>query len=160
MIDKIEQWIDQTLKNYSNKIVSCECFSSYFVGFYSSEFLSRCYYVVVEDIPKPDFPELRHAGLGNFIDMEIDGITYKNTYFIKKGKENNLTLHFHELVHVLQWQYLGAKVFISRYVSEIQQYGYRDAPLEKMAYTLDNHFKKRGRVFNIPNYVKQRILIA
>ena len=102
MIDKIEQWIDQTLINYSNKIVSCECLSPYFVGFYSSEFLSRSYFVIVEEIPKPDFPEIRQAGLGDFIDRDFEGITYKNTYFIKKGNETSLTLHFHELVHVLQ----------------------------------------------------------
>ena len=93
------------------------------------------------------------------MDMNAIGITYKNTYFIKKGNENNLTLHFHELVHVLQWQHLGAKDFISRYIKEILQYGYKDAPLEKMAFQLDHHYRNnKGVVFSIPNYVQQKLL--
>jgi len=157
VIDKIEQWIDQTLINFSNSIVSCGGLLPHFDGFYNSEFLSGSYFVVVEEIPKPDFPELRQVQLGDFIDMDFNGITYKNTYFIKKGNENNLILHFHELVHVLQWQYLGTKDFIRRYINEILQYGYKDAPLEKMAYTLDNHFNNKGKAFNISHYVQQNI---
>ena len=37
------------------------------------------YFVVVDNIPKPNFPELREAGLDDFIDLEVNGITYKNT---------------------------------------------------------------------------------
>ncbi len=107
MLDKINNWIDQTLDDNSNERVSCECFSQ-FKGFYTSEFLEKSYFVVVNQLPKPDFQELRQAGLGGFIDTDFGGITYKNTYFIKKRQENNLALHFHELVHVLQWKKLGA----------------------------------------------------
>jgi len=30
-------------------------------------------------LPKADFPELRQAGFGSFIDMDLEGITYKNS---------------------------------------------------------------------------------
>jgi len=157
MINKIESWIDETIEGHLNNRVSCECFAKVFNGFYPIDFLSRSYYVVVEQIPKPDFPELHQAGLGGFIDMPVDGITYKNTYFIKKDCEKDLELHFHELVHVLQWQILGASNFISRYITEIQQYGYDDSPLEKMAYELQNSISKKVHPFNVPDYVKNNI---
>jgi hypothetical protein len=157
VLDKINGWIDQTLEDYSNERVSCECFSFQFKGFYSSEFLEKSYFIVVNQIPMPDFPELRQAGFGSFIDTDFCGITYKNTYFIKKGQENNLALHFHELVHVLQWQNLGVLVFINRYMEEILKFGYEDAPLEKMAYKLEEHFTKRNASFSISNYVQQKI---
>ena len=157
MLDKIEQWIDQTLKDCSNRMVPCDHLSPRLNGFYPSEFLSRSNYVIVDKIPKPDFPVLRQEGFGSFIDMDVDGITYKNTYFIKTGSAGNLPVHFHELVHVLQWQYLGAKDFISRYIYEIQKYGYNEAPLEKMAYFLENHFSNNGNPINIPIYVQQKI---
>jgi hypothetical protein len=157
VLNQIEQWIDQTLEDYANKSVSCGQLSPHFTGFYPADFLSRSYFVVVNKIPKPDFPELRQVGLGNFIDMDIDGVTYKNTYFIKPGNENKLSLHFHELVHVLQWQCLGAKSFISRYIQEIQQYGYRDAPLEEMAYSLESYFSNNSEPIDIPDYVQQKI---
>lgn len=157
MINKIESWIDETIEDHLNNRVSCECFAKVFNGFYPIEFLSRSYYVVVEQIPKPDFPELRQAGLGDFIDKPLAGITYKDTYFIKKGCEKDLELHFHELVHVVQWQILGARNFIGRYIVEMQQYGYEGSLLEKMAYELQYSFSKKGQPFNVLDYVKNNI---
>ena len=51
----------------------------------------------------------------------------------------------------------GGEGFISRYIQEIQRYGYREAPLEKMAYFLDDHFSKAGDRFDITEYVKKQI---
>lgn len=110
--------------------------------------------MVVDNIPKPDFPELRQMGLGNFIDMPVDGITYKNTYYLNQVHANNLRLHFHELVHLVQWNLLGSEEFINRYISEIQLYGYDSAPLELMAYSLDKHYSSGGKHLNIPRYVE------
>ncbi len=157
MLNKINSWIDQTLQNHSNQIISCEHFCSQFNGFYPAEFLANSYYVVIDRLPKPDFPELRQAGFGCYIDMDIQGITYKNTYFIKKGYEGELALHFHELVHVLQWQNLGAQAFIQRYMDEILSFGYQNAPLEKMAYDLQYHFSVKNAPLSIPDYVQNKI---
>jgi len=143
MLEQINDWIDQTLQDYVGQAVSCERFSEQFDGFYSAEFLSNTSYVIVDRLPKPDFPALRQAGFGNFIDLDFAGITYKDTYFLKKIYENEIALHFHELVHVLQWQNLGALQFIQRYITEIQQFGYQDAPLEKMAYELQSKFSMK-----------------
>lgn len=157
MLDKINDWIDKTLDDNLNERVSCKCFSSQFKGFYLPEFLEKSYFVVVNKVPKPNFPELRQARLGGFIDTDFDGITYKNTCFIKKGQENNLALHFHELVHVLQWKNLGALAFINRYIEELLKFGYEGAPLEKMAYALEDHFTKKNTPFSVSNYVQEKI---
>ena len=157
MLTKIEHWIDNTLEDYSGRKVSCDVLASHFNGFYRSEFLEESFFVVVDEIPKPDFPELRQAGLGYFIDMDAAGITYKNTYFIKKGNENRLDLHFHELVHVLQWNHLGAAGFIRRYMKEIDEYGYENAPLEIMAYSLDAYFSDQKPAFDFQRYVFEHI---
>ena len=157
MINKIENWIDETLEAHLSNRVSCECFIKEFKGFYPIEFLSGSFCVVVEEIPKPDIEELRQAGLGDFIDSTHDGITYKDTYFIQKDYEGDLALHFHELVHVAQWGIFGARNFISRYISEVQHYGYEDSPLEKMAYELQDAFTNKEHPFNIPDYVKNNV---
>ena len=157
MVELIEKWIDQTLMNYSNQMKSCECLTERLHGYYSEEFLSKCNYVVLDKVPIIDTQELRQAGLGKFIDMEFNGITYKNVYFIKKGFENDLAMHFHELVHVLQWQYLGTKEFIARYINELQQHGYEEAPLEIMAYSLEKDFRNNSQRINIQKYVKNSI---
>ena len=157
MVELIETWIDQTIMNYSNQMKSCNCFTKQLQGYYSEEFLSTCNYVVLDKVPIPDIPKLRQEGLGKFIDMEFTGITYKNVYFVKKGFESELAMHFHELVHVLQWQYLGAKEFIARYIMELQQHGYENAPLEIMAYSLENDFRNNSKQINIQQYVKNSI---
>ena len=42
-----------------------------------------------------------HFERGNF-----DGITYLNTFFIKRDELRNEAVHFHELIHVIQWRFL------------------------------------------------------
>ena len=86
------------------------------------------------------------AGLGNFLDKDIAGITYKNTYYIHRSAVK-LRLHFHELVHVIQWKELGARIPQALHSKEIQTFGYERAPLEKMAYQLDAHYEVGGRSF-------------
>ncbi|MBE7216521.1 hypothetical protein MK852_20590 [Shewanella benthica] len=157
MLNKIEQWIDKTNLDYESQRASCTCFADDFDGFYPASFLENAYFVVVDNIPKPDFPGLREIGLGDFIDMKVDGITYKNTYYILPHVAKNPRLHFHELVHVAQWEILGAVNFIQRYIEEIQNYGYADAPLEKMAYGLDAHFTNNGEKINVPAHVSEKI---
>lgn len=156
-MERIEQWIDQLNIKYSEQRISCLKFSKEFKGFYRKSFLKEAYFVVVDDIPKPDFPELRQLGLGDFLDLSVDGITYKNTYYIKTSLANHLRLHFHELVHVAQWKHLGAINFIQRYINEIKTYGYRNIPLEEMAYSCDSHFSNGGEKIDIPSYVSQKI---
>ncbi|GEB71468.1 hypothetical protein PCARR_a1422 [Pseudoalteromonas carrageenovora IAM 12662] len=102
MLEQIENWIDSTNLKYSSQKVSCDKFSNEFDGFYPTEFLKNAYYVVVDQIPKPDFVGLREMGLGDFVDMDAAGITYKNTYYILPHVATNLRVHFHELVHVAQ----------------------------------------------------------
>ncbi len=157
MLNKIEKWIDETIINFEKERISCGGLIKLFEGFYPPEFLSGSYYVVVDSVPKPNFPELHQQGLGGFIEMDVDGITYKNTYFIRRGLEENLALHFHELVHVLQWKYLGAQGLISRYIQEVKTLGYIGSPLELMAYGLQDYYQKSGVPFDVPRYVRQKI---
>jgi len=157
MLKRIEQWIDQTNIDYAGQANCCDRFSGDFEGFYPKSFLEQSSFVVVDKIPKPDFPELREMGLGDFIDMDARGITYKHTYYILPDVAHNFRVHFHELVHVAQWSELGATNFIQRYIAEIQTNGYAEAPLEKMAYALDAHFSNGGERFDVPAYVSENI---
>ena len=157
MIDKVELWISQTNTDYKEERQSCAIFRDQFEGFYSLDILSTSYFVVTDDIPKPDFPELRQAGFGSFIDMSVSGITYNDTYYVERKAAQELRLHFHELVHVLQWRLLTPQGFINRYIREIQSYGYDNAPLEKMAYTLDAHYLAKGQPLNVELFVREHL---
>ncbi len=115
------------------------------------------FFVVTDEIPKPDFPELREAGLEEFIDMDVGAITYNDTYYVNAAAANELRLHFHELVHVVQWRELSPQGFIKRYVQEIQNFGYDEAPLERMAYALDGHYQQKGRHFSVEKFVRENL---
>ena len=157
MLNKIEQWIDQINIDHERQRVSCSRFADTFSGFYPLWFLEQAYFVVVNKIPKPDFTGLNEIGLKGFIDMDVDGITYKNTYYILCHKESELRLHFHELVHVAQWARLGSANFIKRYVEEIQTYSYKKAPLEEMAYRLEADFTNSASKIDVPSYVSENL---
>lgn len=157
MIDKIEQWIHQVNSSHKDVRHSCSVFGEHFRGFYSPDFLKTAFFVVTDKIPKPDFPELREAGLGDFIEMDVDGITYNDTYYVKQSAANELRLHFHELVHVIQWRELSPQGFIARYIREIRGVGYNEAPLEKMAYALDGHYQKQGRHLSVEQLVRESL---
>lgn len=70
----------------------------------------------------------------------MDGITYKDTFFVRHLHQNTESLHFHELVHVVQWERLGVDNFLLAYAAGLMQFGYHDSPLEKMAYSLQDRF--------------------
>lgn len=154
-LSKLEEWIDSTNKHYSGQRKSCIEFSKKFAGFYQPEFLKGSYYVVIDSVPKPDFPELKVLGLDDFNDMDVDGITYNDTYYIIPSKQDSFQLHFHELVHVAQWKHLGKRAFLEMYISEIKELGYEKAPLEIIAYTLDDHFSKNGNHVDVVEYMKE-----
>jgi len=46
------------------------------------------------------------------------------------------------LVHVIQWERLGVDDFLLAYGAGLMQFGYRDSPLEKMAYSLQYGFDR------------------
>lgn len=149
----VNEWIDEVLFEYSLQKNSCSSFKENFAGYYSQELLSSAYYVVVDEIPLPTFLTEINVRFKEFLDLDTHGITYKDTYFIKGDHLTNKALHFHELVHVVQWRLLGAEAFIERYLGELDAYGYDEAPLEKLAYRLQADYEER-KVFNVENIVK------
>ncbi len=157
MLNKIQEWINRTIETYDNDRISCICFEKDFEDYYPSDFLQESYFVVVNKLPKPDFQELRDAGFGGFLDREFEGITYKNTYFITAGYERRISLHFHELVHVMQWKSLGTQQFIARYMQEIKLHGYDNAPLELMAYEYEKRFEQNEDLPNLLNDIEMKI---
>lgn len=153
----VSAWINDLNTSHIKDRISCIRFSDAFDGFYDAGFLAASYYVVVDEIPTPEI-----AGAGEnvqeMLGMSMHGITYKNTYYVRKGHEGDMALHFHELVHVAQWECLGALRFITRYIEEIDVYEYEEAPLELMAYTLQGCYESKTKRFDVPGHVKDLLV--
>ena len=71
--------------------------------------------------------------------MSFAGITFKDTFFVQQGHVSE-SLHFHEMVHIVQWARLGVDNFLLAYGVGLLQFGYERSPLEQMAYTLQASF--------------------
>ncbi|MGF1911817.1 hypothetical protein L4C38_20590 [Vibrio kasasachensis] len=157
MIDELEQWVESTVAEFVNQAQSCSILHSEIGHYYPLEFLECCYFVVIDEVPKPPIGSISDPNIVDFISMRVAAITYKNIYFIKPRYINEIHLHVHELVHVVQWNKLGVKGFIERYINELNKYKYADAPLEVMAYHIGEQFTRSRKAFDVHSYVEQQI---
>ena len=145
----VREWIDQTLAEYESDTVSVAGLSfPRLSSMFPPDFLSRAKAVVVTgNVP---FPPLSRMGLSEFAhmeDMPAAGITFKDTYFLHHSDQSE-SLHFHELVHVVQWERLGVDNFLLAYGAGLMQFGYENGPFEKMAYSLQTEFERNNLTAN------------
>ena len=136
----IMRWITDTNLVHQTQRHSCSQLSTYFDGFFSSDLLNATGFVIVNELPCPPKAVVMQLGLSQLLSPSAVGITLNNTYYLKPKVAGQLRVHFHELIHVLQWQALGPLPFIQRYMSEVIKYGYRQAPLEETAYGFEDNF--------------------
>jgi hypothetical protein len=136
----ILDWIQQTLDAHAHERRPVSSFNFPRLPHYFSEGLLNTASVVFSDrLPVP----LSAFGLREFADFEgqpARGITYRDTYFLRRADATDESLHFHELVHVVQWQVLGPKDFLLMYAAGLAESGYRDCALEAMAYDHQRRF--------------------
>jgi hypothetical protein len=144
-VPRLGKWIDELLDDYANQARTVQS-----LGFeqlalcFPKELLERTKVVEVARLP---FPPVERFGLPEFAgmqQMQLDGITFKDTFFLRKG-ESSESLHFHELVHVVQWDRLGVDKFLLAYGFGLKQFGYKNSPFEQMSYTLQSSFESGDR---------------
>src|SRR2546428_5423595 len=113
-VPKVMSWIQQTLVAYEKvaRPVASKNFKRLPLYFTLAQ-LEAARFVAVDRIP---LPPLSSIGLRRFKEFErgdYDGITYLDTYFLKRRVADDESLHFHELIHVVQWRLLGAEFFLA-----------------------------------------------
>ncbi|MGB8014923.1 MAG: hypothetical protein WCF80_03410 [Pseudolabrys sp.] len=69
----------------------------------------------------------------------------------------NEKMHFHELVHVIQWRMLGPDRFLFLYANGLECFGYRQSPLEAMAYDAEAAFASSTDIFNVEKMVAGKL---
>lgn len=138
----LRSWVDRLLVDYANRVepVSSPDFCR-LPDHFSPEILQRARVVTVSTVP---FPPLSQWGLSEFSALEampVAGITFDDTFFVRQDCRTE-SLYFHELVHVVQWDELGADHFLMAYGVGLLQCGYAHSPLERMAYDLQQAFER------------------
>ena len=125
--------------------------------YFTEKTLASTKVVLVDPLP---MPPLSSMGLVRFAEFErgsFDGITYMDTIFLKPAQSSNEIIHFHELVHVIQWRLLGPDRFLLSYANGLQCFGYRQSPLEAMAYDAETAFANSTTSFNVEKMVAEKL---
>jgi len=142
-LPQIRKWVDHLV---ADKIAESRKVSALrlarLAAYYPADILERARVVLVDKTPLPPLTEM---GLPEFAEFErghFDGITFEDMIFVVAGRQSE-SLLFHELVHVRQWSRLGFDRFLLAYAAGLTQFGYRDSPLERMAYSLQQDFERR-----------------
>jgi hypothetical protein len=126
-------------------------------AYFAEKTLASTKVVLVDPLP---MPPLSSMGLARFAEFErgnFEGITYLDTIVLKPTQSNNENIFFHELVHVIQWRLLGPDRFILSYANGLECFGYRQSPLEAMAYDAEAEFASSTTTFNAEKMVAKKL---
>ena len=115
-LPQVRDWIEQTLERHRPNATPVISFAfPRLSSVYPHDLLARAKAVVVPG--KVPFPPLSRLGLPEFSELEnmqTTGITFNDTFFVHHRHQSE-SLHFHELVHVIQWEILGVDNFLIAY---------------------------------------------
>jgi len=125
--------------------------------FFSADVLAR---VRVVEVPRVPFPPVRALGLpefGEFEDLDMDAATFGDTYFLRPNRATDEALHFHELVHVLQWEHLGPERFLMTFgVGYLIAGNNVTNPLEALCCRLQDRFVAGAAPFSVEDQVRSQ----
>jgi hypothetical protein len=152
------EWLQNTLARHqaSAEPVASRAFPR-LPNYFSSKTLESAKVALVDQLPRPP---LSSWGLTRFVDFErgnFNGITYLNTFFLKRDQSKNEAIHFHELIHVIQWRLLGPEQFLRLYADGLERFGYRGSPLETMAYDAEARFAGSTAKFDAEKLVAESL---
>jgi hypothetical protein len=156
-LPQVAGWIDNVIQQHRHiaRPVTTLGFAR-LSQYFQSETLSRAFAVEVSTIPMPPLTALGLPQFEAFERMDADGITYRDTYFIRRGRAMDEALHFHELVHVVQWQMLGPEQFVLAYARGLAT-GYSTNPFEEIAYALQDRFTRHVEPFDVEPMVRRHL---
>jgi hypothetical protein len=152
----ISGWIDEFLNDHAAQSQAvCTLGFTRLSASFSQEFLERAKVVTVASVPFPPVAQFGIPELAPIQQMSFAGITYKDTFFLQQGQSSE-SLHFHELVHVVQWERLGVDNFLLAYGVGLVQFGYKHSPLEQMAYSLQQAFDNNSLPEDLISFMERR----
>ena len=139
-------WISLTLRRYRKQLRPVVELGFERLGqCYSRDLLEHARFAPVDRMPVA--PALR---LWSSLEVSdgIMGLTLRNAYFVRREEVGREDLHAHELVHVIQWRLMGERAFLETWLGDEMERGYRGNRLERIAYHIQEQFKRADRRFD------------
>ena len=142
----IRSWIGRTLAAHEKEALPVAalaetCGFRRLPAYFDASFLWRIRCVAVERVPVPPLTSMGLRLFAGFESRHYAGITYGDTYFVDRRYDRGESLHFHELIHAVQWDCLGFDRFLLAYARGLLRNGYARSPLEVMAYDHQRRFE-------------------
>ena len=152
------EWVQGTLSVHAAKARSVASLGfKRLPRYFDRDILTKTKVVYLPAIPLPPLSAMGWGQFSEFEDMDSTGIAYMDTIFLRYEMRGNEAQHFHELVHVVQWEFLGPKRFMEAYADGVERCGYRGAPLEAMARTLGSVFQNAQAPFDVAAIVREQL---
>jgi len=163
LIQKFLEWFDGQRKLYLPK---ARFFSkeekSLLEKYFEKRIIDSVGVAMVEHISNPEFyGELTEQGLPIPLDFsEAAALTLIDCILLRKipwhSFSSQVSIIFHEMVHVVQIDILGLEKMAELYLSSLFRNGYSNVPFEKQADILTSRFTK-GESFLVEEVVKQEL---
>jgi hypothetical protein len=158
-LPRMESWIRGLHATHAPRAQPVSCLGFARLGeVWPRELLEEARAVAVERVPYPPVSDFGLPELEPMAQARWSGITFGHMYFVDENDPSEAT-HFHELCHVVQWQALGVRDFLMTYAIGLLTHGYRQSPLEVIAYRLQADFEagltKQGLVDVITQHARQ-----
>lgn len=116
--------------------------------YFPGDLLETVSTVQVDATPQLPLHEWSLASPVDFVGTGASGLSLLDLVFLRYGGEDRADLLFHELVHAMQWRCLGLNRFLLLYGIGLVQHGYRQSPLEAMAFDLQHRFEREDAPFD------------
>ena len=157
----VREWIDHYVEAHAHLAVPVrELGFSRLSQYFDQNRLSHSKAVKVDRV---QVPPLSKMGMPLFADFErtpFIGITYMDTFFLAPPAHDSESTHFHELIHVVQWDVLGPDSFLLVYAIGLLQHGYANSPLERMAYELQRAFEGGRPIPQLELQVREKTMLV
>jgi len=159
-LPQVEEWIDETLRRHETQAVTVQSMKFPRLPlFFTDDELVEARVVVVEEVPVIPLSAMGLTMFQGFEKASYKGITYRETYFIEAVNARFEAIHFHEMVHVVQWRMLGTGHFLLAYAEGFLEHGYYGNPLEKMAYEHQQRFIQYNEPYPVSKAMSQEIAV-
>jgi len=152
------EWVVQLEATYRPQSLSpAEAGPARLADYYPEALLKQARFVMLDSLPFPPVMELGLPEFESMAAMPKAGIAFGSTYFLAPAHAKD-GVHFHELVHVVQWGELGIAGFLEAYAVSILQHGYDGSPFEMMASRLEQDFERGKPIDKMVDLIRAHAL--
>lgn len=154
----MQKWIVYTLAEHEAQMEPvAEAHFERLKGYYPNTLLQRVQRVIVDRCPVPPLAITGIPQLAEIETWDIKGIPWKNTIFIRRDLANWDAVHFHELLHIIQWECMGTERYLAAWAIGTITRRYRDNPLEETAFRHQSRFETEEKPYDVVREVTAEV---